>query len=272
MQKLLLYHQKKIAYRVIGKGIPVVLIHGFGEDSKIWDKQIDFLSSHCQLIVPDLPGSGNSELIIEKDLDRVTDASISIDDYAAILHAILTAENKTNCIMLGHSMGGYITLSFAENYPEKLSKFGLVHSTAWADSDEKKLNRLKGIELMDTYGAAPFLKNTIPNLFSSSFKKEHIAMVSMLIDASQLFSTAACKQYYRAMMNRPDRTSVLKGNLTPILFVIGTEDVAAPMNDLLPQIQLPTHPTVHILEGVGHMGMWEATEQLNRFLLDFIEQ
>jgi pimeloyl-ACP methyl ester carboxylesterase len=74
------------------------------------------------------------------------------------------------------------------------------------------------------------------------------------------------------MMNRLDRTSVLKGNPKPILFVIGTEDVAAPLNDLLPQIQLPAHPEVHILEGVGHMGMWEATDQLNKFLFDFIEQ
>jgi pimeloyl-ACP methyl ester carboxylesterase len=271
MQKNLSYKQKNIAYRIIGNGQPVVLIHGFGEDSKIWDKQIDFLASYCQLIVPDLPGSGKSALVTEKDLSRSSDESISISDYADIINALLLAENIDCCIMLGHSMGGYITLAFAEKYAEKLLKFGLVHSSALADTEEKKATRLKGIELMDTYGAAPFLKNTIPNLFSSNFKKEHLEMVSSLIDASQLFSTQACKQYYRAMMNRPDRTSVLKGNPKPILFVIGTEDVAAPMADVLPQTTLPIQPYHYILEGVGHMGMWEATVQLNQILIDFIQ-
>lgn len=270
MQKNLSYHQKNIAYRIIGSGQPVVLIHGFGEDSKIWDKQIDFLATRCQLIVPDLPGSGKSALVTEKDLSRSSDDPISISDYADIINAILLWENIDNCMMLGHSMGGYITLAFAEKYPGKLLKFGLVHSSALADSEEKKATRLKGIELMNTYGAAPFLKNTIPNLFSSNFKKEQLAMVSSLIDASQLFSTEACKQYYRAMMNRPDRTSVLKSNPQPILFVIGTEDVAAPMADVLPQTKLPAHSYHHILEGVGHMGMWEATAQLNQILIDFI--
>jgi pimeloyl-ACP methyl ester carboxylesterase len=167
-------------------------------------------------------------------------------------------------------MGGYITLAFAEKYAEKLTQFGLLHSSAIADSAEKKATRLKGIEAMENYGAAPFLKNTIPNLFSRDYKTTHPEMVSSLIAASQQFSTLACQQYYRAMMNRPDRISILKGNPLPILFVIGTEDVAAPLIDLQPQITLPKNPQVHILEGVGHMGMWEATAQMNQFILDFI--
>jgi pimeloyl-ACP methyl ester carboxylesterase len=247
-----------------------MLIHGFGEDSQIWNKQIASLQNHCQLIVPDLPGSGKSDMITEGQNNKTADEPISIADYAEVLAAILEAEKLTNCIMLGHSMGGYISVAFAEKYPEKLSKFGLIHSSAIADSTEKKASRIKGIELMEKYGAAPFLKNTIPNLFSTKFKSAHPEMVALLIEASQQFSTPACQQYYLAMMNRPDRTNVLKGNLKPILFVIGTEDVAAPLNDLLPQINLPIHPFVHILEGVGHMGMWEATTQVNQYLLDFI--
>lgn len=270
MQKFIQYQEQKIAYRLFGTGTPVMLVHGFGEDSQIWNKQIEFLQGHCQLIVPDLPGSGKSEMITESKLNRRAEEPISMDDYAAVLAAILVAENITNCIMLGHSMGGYITLAFAEKYADKLIKFGLIHSSAIADPIEKKANRIKGIELMENYGATPFLKNTIPNLFSIKYKSAHPDLVLLLIEASQHFSTPACQQYYRAMMNRPDRTSILKGNPKPILFVIGTEDVAAPLNDLLPQISLPIQPEVHILEGVGHMGMWEATAQVNQFLLDFV--
>jgi pimeloyl-ACP methyl ester carboxylesterase len=269
MQKSIPYFQKKINYRVIGKGLPVLLMHGFGEDSHIWDKQIAFLQDHCQLIVPDLPGTGLSELIRPIDLNKTE--PISLNDYAELIAAILKEENITKCVLIGHSMGGYITLAFEEMYPGISLRFGLVHSSALADSEEKKANRLKGIELMELYGAGPFLKNTIPNLFSTAFKKEHPDQVALLVDAAPVFNTQACQQYYQAMMLRPDRTSVLKSNPKPILFVIGTEDVAATLADLLPQIKLPSHPHVHILEGVGHMGMWEATDQVNRFLLDFIE-
>jgi pimeloyl-ACP methyl ester carboxylesterase len=271
MQKSISYFQKTISYRVIGKGIPVLLLHGFGEDSHIWDKQIDHLQNHCLLIVPDLAGTGMSEMIRPADLNKTAEQPISMNDYAVLMAAILKAENIETCIMIGHSMGGYITLAFEEIYPKTLIKFGLVHSSALADSDEKKANRLKGIELMELYGAGPFLKNTIPNLFSAAFKKEHANTVSILLDAAPVFNTQACQQYYQAMMLRPDRTPILKSNPKPILFVIGTEDVAAPLADLLPQIKLPIQAHVHILEGVGHMSMWEATDALNRFLLDFIE-
>lgn len=270
MQKTFQYFQRKIAYRVIGSGNPVLLIHGFGEDSHIWDKQIEFLQDHCQLIVPDLPGTGLSEIVRSTDLNKDPEQPISLNDYASVIAAILNEEKIDACTLIGHSMGGYITLAFEEMYPDRLLKFGLVHSSAIADSEEKKGNRLKGIELMEMYGAGPFIKNTISNLFSASFKKEHPEMVSILLDAAPVFNTQACQQYYQAMMHRPDRSVLLKGNPKPILFVIGTEDVAAPLNDLLPQIKLPTFPHVHILEGVGHMGMWEATEQVNQFLLDFI--
>ena len=270
MQKSIQYFQRKLGYRVLGKGTPVVLIHGFGEDSHIWDKQISFLQDHCLLIIPDTPGTGSSEILRASDLKKADDAAITMTDYAASIAAILEAENIEQSIIIGHSMGGYITLALEESFPKLISKFGLVHSTALADSTEKKANRLKGIELMELYGAGPFIRNTIPNLFSAKFKKEHTDMVSLLIDAAPVFNTQACQQYYQAMMQRPDRTAILKSNPKPILFVIGTEDVAAPLADLLPQIELPAHPKVHILEGVGHMGMWEATEQVNRFILDFI--
>lgn len=259
-----------MGYRVLGSGFPVVLIHGFGEDSHIWDKQIEHLQNYCQLIVPDLPGTGKSEMILPIDIKKESDYVISLSDYASFLEALLHEEKISKCIMIGHSMGGYITLAFEEKYPNFLTALGLVHSSAIADSADKKANRLKGIELMELYGAASFLKNTISSLFSNAFKKNHPEIVSILIDATPVFNTQACQQYYRAMMSRPDRTHILKGNPKPILFVIGTEDMAAPLADLLPQIELPLHPQVHILDGVGHMGMWEATEELNQFLVDFI--
>ena len=274
MQKTFIYKEARISYRTEGKGKPVVLLHGFGEDSQIFDQQIEFLKESCLLIIPDIPGTGKSALLISDHPMPVTGilkpVTVSIEDYADCIKALLEEEKISKCILLGHSMGGYITLAFAEKYPGSLSRFGLIHSSAFADNEEKKRNRQRGIDLMEQYGAYAFLKNTIPNLFSLQFKEAFPDKLESLIEASKQFSTEACRQYYTAMMNRPDRTDVLKGNPLPVLFVIGTEDVAAPLNDLNLQIHLPLCSYIHIIENVGHMSMWEAPELLNSYLLEFI--
>lgn len=252
-----------LSYRKLGMGKALVLVHGFGEDGHVWDQQLAVLEQSMQVIIPDIPGTGKS--------GRWNEPNIEIADYAQAILAILDAEGIETCCLLGHSMGGYITLAFAELYPARLNGFGLIHSTAYADSEEKKANRLKAVELMDQYGAAAFLRNTIPTLFGANFKKEYPQVVQAQIDQAAHFDTKACQQYTLAMRNRPNRTSVLESNPLPILFVIGTEDVAAPLTDLLGQIKLPLHASIHILENVGHMGMLEAADTMTKYIMDFVE-
>ena len=167
-------------------------------------------------------------------------------------------------------MGGYITLAFAALFPSYLNKFGLIHSTAFADSEEKKIIRQKGIALMNEYGSFAFLKNTIPNLFGEKFKKNHAEKIEALIELSKQFSKEALVQYYNIMILRKDKTQVLRNSKIPVLFIIGTDDVAIPKDDILQQTTLPDFSYIHILQEAGHMGMWEATDQLNKYLLDFI--
>jgi pimeloyl-ACP methyl ester carboxylesterase len=262
MYKNFEYKNSNISYEVLGDGQPVVLLHGFGESGSIWNKQDEVLQKHCKLIIPDIPGSGNSAML-QGD-------NISMEDYADCINALLDEEKIETCIMLGHSMGGYITLAYAEKYANRLKAFGLVHSTAFADSEEKKANRKKGIELIQQYGGFSFLKNTTPNLFADTFKKEHPDEVATLIEEGKSFRDEALIQYYVAMMNRLDKTEVLKQSKVPVLFIVGTEDVAAPLSDLLQQVHLPNESHFHLIEGVGHMSMLEAPEQLNKYLLDFI--
>lgn len=294
MQKTCNWPGGTLQYRVYGEGVPVVLLHGFGEDSRIWNRQVDYLQQHCQLIVPDLPGTGDSQwekvngewsmsaglpLEVHEEQHKNSPLTIdyspltpSIDSLADGIQYLLLQENIQSCYLLGHSMGGYITLAFAEHHPSLLLGFGLIHSTAFADSEEKKKNRLRGIELMGQYGGYHFLKTTIHNLFGEVFKKNHPEAIEKLIEQSAHLSTPSLQAYYYAMMNRPDRTHVLKSNPLPVLFVLGTEDVAAPMNDVLQQTHLPFISYIHILDGVGHMGMWESTERLNEILKAFIHQ
>ena len=181
-------------------------------------------------------------------------------------------EEISSCTLIGHSMGGYITLAFAENYPNFLSGFGLIHSTAYADNEEKKMVREKGIELIEEYGPHPFLRNTIPNLFGQIFKEMYPEKINALIESSANFTKESLQQYYKAMMLRPDRTNVLKSNQLPILFVAGREDVAVPLRDILMQVSLPNIAYLYVLQNTGHMGMWEEPEKLNEKLLDFINR
>jgi len=124
---------------------------------------------------------------------------------------------------------------------------------------------------MQDYGAFAFIKTTIPNLFGANFKAAFPEKVDLLIAQANTFNTTACQQYYEAMRIRPDRTNVLKNAACPVLFIIGTEDIAAPMNDVLQQSHLPDCSYVHILENVGHMGMLEATNQVNEYIQAFLK-
>jgi pimeloyl-ACP methyl ester carboxylesterase len=260
------YFSTNIAYRMEGSGEAIVLLHGFGEDSNIWNAQIDHLKEKYLVIVPDIPGSGGSSM-----LDGLSQA-VTIGDYAVCIQALLLHEKIEACYLFGHSMGGYIALAFVDLYPNLVKAFGLVHSTAYADNEEKKQNRQRGIEMMETYGAHAFLKNTIPNLFGAAFKEQHPEAVERLINEAQQFTKEACQQYYTAMLNRPDRSATLKNSKQPVLFIAGTEDIAAPVNDVLEQSKLPSVSYIHVLDKVGHMGMIEAAEKTNQYLEEFVSQ
>jgi len=262
MQKTFYYSGAEVSYNVTGTGTTVLLVHGFAEDADVWHYQADFLQQYCRLIIPHLPGSG---------LSAYNETLNSIDDYAGCLHAILQQEGVARCMMLGHSMGGYITLAFAEKHAESLIAFGFIHSTAFADSDEKKQNRLKGIQIIEQYGGYTFIKSTTPNLFSAGFKQRSVDKIEALVQKGVNFKKEALQQYYRAMMERPDRSAVLRNSKAPVLFIAGTEDVAVPLNDVLKQVYLPATAYIHILQNIGHMGMWEATEAVNKHVLQFIE-
>lgn len=261
MKKNFSYFNTNISYSDSGEGCVVMLIHGFGEDGSVWKFQKEFLYKNYRVIIPDLPGSGESETLLGQN--------VSIDDYAICINNLiehLGLGTTTKIIMLGHSMGGYITLSFAKLFPQKLNAFGLIHSTAFADTEEKMTIRKRAIETIEDYGSYTFLKNTIPNLFANQFKQNHFSVVEKLINNSKSFTNTTLQQYYLAMMNRKDTTSVLKNAAVPVLFIMGTEDIAAPLNDVLQQCHLPQQSHICILENVGHMGMLETPNKVNNVL------
>ena len=261
------YNNSTVIYRVTGTGKPVVLIHGFGEDGTVWQSQIDFLKNDFTVIIPDIPGSGRSEFL----------ENANIETYAEVIKLILDAEVQKNPLytigefaIIGHSMGGYITLALAEKYPQYLNSFGLFHSTAFADSEEKKEIRRKAIEFIENKGADAFFKLTTPALFTEHFSKNYMEIITSLLSKEKKFTTVTLIQYYKAMVGRPDRISVLRNFNNPILFIIGEHDIAIPLQSSLQQCYVPSKSYVTILDQSAHMGMWEEKDKANNILHDFL--
>jgi len=196
------------------------------------------------------------------------EANAEITDFAEVIKAILTAENITETIMIGHSMGGYITLAFAEKYPELLIAFGLVHSGAYADDNEKIETRKKAVKFIEQNGTAAFLKTAIPGLFYNEDKSKE--EVERLIAEGSRFKPESLVQYYKAMISRPDRSAILRNFIKPILFIIGEHDKAIPFKHSLEQSHIPAHAYIHILRETAHMGMREETEKMNKILAQFL--
>ncbi len=222
------------------------------------------------LIVPDLPGSGKSEMIKDMSIEGMGEVIKEILNIELRKYTLKEAERV---VLIGHSMGGYITLAIAEKYPDLLSAFALIHSSAYADSEEKKSARLKSIEFIKTNGAYEFLKTAIPGLFKPSENagpsETHIAD---LIEKGKGFAPEALIQYYRSMINRVDKTAVLKNFSRPVLLIIGEYDNAVPFEQSMQQTYLPHQTYIHILRNSGHMGLLEETETVNRALLEFLNR
>jgi len=269
VDKLVIHQTTSISYKAftpdtpIAAAPPLVLIHGFAEDSSVWDHQAAYLKNNHRLIIPDLPGCGRSSPL---------SGDTSMEELAGTVKAVLDAEGISECILIGHSMGGYITLAFAELYPDMLKAFGLFHSTSYADSEEKKAIRRKAIDFIRKNGSAPFIRQSTPNLFSESTRKEHPDWVNTLIERYADFDPAPLISYYEAMIRRPDRSHILQQFPRPVLFIIGEQDSAIPLNISLQQSHMPRVSYIYILEHAGHMGMIEEAERSSHILEELLNE
>lgn len=249
-------------YKVRGEGNAIIFVHGFAEDSFIWEKVIPHFENDYKCIIPDIPGSGMSPLQYE---------NISIDDMAQFINTICKEENLEQVIIFGHSMGGYVALAFAEMFPNLLRGFGLVHSTAYADDDDKKLNREKSIQLIQKGGKDVFLKSMIPNLYSSTSNEILKDEIQRHLTIAKKIPSNVLVAYYKAMIKRPDRSNMLYNAHSPILFVIGKCDNVLPYQKILEQATLPKASEVYLMDKIGHTSPKEAYKKLNSILKDYAD-
>lgn len=255
---------QKIAFQQEGltPGLPpLVLLHGFCEDLSMWDQWIVGLSGIGSIRI-DLPGFGQSDLPSENSLTA----------YAAAVKAVLDQLSIRQCILIGHSMGGYTALAFAEQWPERVAGVGLFHSHPFADTLVQQQNRDRGVELIESGKKDLYVAQLFPNLFSTEFKRLQPGWLENRISNGQTQSAEGIVAALKSMRNRPDRSEVLRALECPVLFLIGQQDALIPYEKALTTTLLPSWAVVHLLEQVAHMGMYEDPEHTARLVVDYYWQ
>jgi len=253
------FRDADIAYTVSGEGKTLVLLHGFLESTDIWKDFLPVLEKQFCVVCIDLPGHGESDCV-----GYVHEMEMN----AEAVHAVLQYLQIKTCVMTGHSMGGYVALAFAEKYHKLLGGICLFHSTGLPDSETKKLDRDKAIEVVKK-DAMIFIRTVIPNLFAPTNKEKFKTQIEELISLAAQTPVQGIIATLEGMKNRKDRTHVLKNANYPVLIISGKQDVVVPVDSLLPQFALPKHCEVLILDNVGHSGFVEAKEETLRVLLNF---
>ena len=260
------YGIDQLAYFDEGKGKQkLLLIHGFGEDHGIWKNQIEFLSTHYRVIAPNLPGVHCKPLALHHS------QAPNIRMYVEVLHELMHHLHIEQYYIVGHSMGGYIGLSFADYYVNHVQGLLLLHSTAYEDNEAKKTSRMKVAEFIQEWGVSKYLETATPNLFGDAFKKTNPGIIQNVIDSGTDISPEAIIQFVFAMRNRKAMTHLLQQHTIPVWMIAGEADLAVPIQDSLEQIKLLPSSNRLVLENVGHMGMLEATDQVNEFIHQCIQ-
>lgn len=260
ISKTFYFQDSKISYKVLGKGYPVVLLHGFGFSNKIWFGIAESLKNDFMFIMPDLPGSGGSEKLYKQN--------VSLTDYTEVINELIEIENLISPVIIGHSMGGYITMAFEKKYPDLSVAICLFHSSGYSDDSEKISSRKKSIEFIKKYGSETFMNNNISGLF---YNKEKSANdIFKYTEDAKKIAPEVIIQYYEAMISRDDNSDVLKKINKPVMFIVGESDTAIPFKLSLQQAYIPNISEIVILRNSSHMGMLEEESKSSKTLYKFL--
>ncbi|HEY9076849.1 MAG TPA: alpha/beta fold hydrolase [Anaerolineaceae bacterium] len=245
-----------LSYDTYGKGIPILLIHGFPLNRSIWDAVIPSLSENALVIVPDLRGFGKSP--VRKD-------GYSMDIFAEDILDFLNRLGIEKIAIAGHSMGGYVALAVARKARERLSGLGLVCSRVGADSPERRESRYLLAARVLAEGAQVIGEGMPAQLSHRIEIQERIREIIQDTEPEVIAGALI------AMAERPDQTDLLADLNVPVLFIAGSDDLLSP-----PALNQQMHAAIpgslyFEISGAGHMPMMEAPAETSRALRYWID-
>ena len=238
-----------------------MFIHGFCEAKEIWMPLIPALQETSTIIAIDLPGFGKSGLI----------KNTTLDVYAEAIKSVLDYEKIKRCILIGHSMGGYTTLTFTRKFPERLDAIGLFHSHPFEDDEFKKENRSKAIKLVSKFGSERYVRELTQGLFTQFFISANPEAVEAFLQLCQKTKEETVIQALQIMRDRSSNEEALKNYTGKGLFNIGKEDSTVTYNKSLEMAAMPSCSLIHIMENCGHMGMTEYPKESIKVIKEFLQ-
>lgn len=239
-----------------------MLVHGFCEDSRIYDSFLRFLAdAGYRVVAPDLPGFGRSD----------TQPGATMTDYAEVLEYLIRDQDLERPVFIGHSMGGYAALEVAHRQEVALSGLGLFHSHAYPDNPETKKLRAKSATFISKYGLDLYLRDFFPRLFTASYVAERLYTVDQLKKRARQYDPEGVIRAQHAMAGRKDHRELLRHTDLPVLFLLGLEDNLQTKEAWLAQTHLPQTASIHLLPGIAHMGVFEAPDKCVRIIREFLD-
>lgn len=253
--------QLDVHYLERGTGLPVVLLHGFPMDCRMWQAQVDNLGERYRAIAPDFRGFGRS----------ASDSPFTTESLADDVHALLEQIGGRPCVLAGLSMGGYVTLAYARKYPADLRGLMLVDTKAAADDAQARENRNRMIDLVRSKGSQAVAQQMLPRLLAEDTPRNRPAQAQALRAMMEACPSKTIENALACLRDRPDQTQTLASIPVPTLIVVGDSDsitpisVAQAMQARIPRAQLA------VITGAGHMSPMEQPSQVNRAMSRFLE-
>lgn len=253
----------ELAFEDRGNGPPVVLVHGFPLNRTMWVVQMEALASHFRVIVPDLRGFGESQVV---------PGVATMDTMAGDLVALLDVLGISEKIVLGGlSMGGYVALAFARRYPERLRGLILCDTRAKADSAQAKENRRRVAERVLQEGPSFIADEMIPRLCCEKTfrtRPEVIEKLRTMIVTAPPEGVAAASL---GMAERPDLTPLLAQLPFPVLVIVGQFDVISPPEEMEAMAKEVANARFMIIPDAGHMAPMEQPDIVSETIRNWLQ-
>ena len=253
------FKNTKISYTDQGKGNAVILLHGFLENSTMWDYLAPVITQKNRVICIDLLGHGQTDCL---------GYIHSMEDMADAVHHVISELKIRKAIIVGHSMGGYVALAFAELYPEMMKGMVLLNSTSRADSEERIANRTRAIKAVkQNYVAA--VRMSISNLFSEENREKLIAQIEWVREEALQTPLQGIIAAQEGMKLRKDREVILHFATYPILLILGKKDPVLNYEENVGQIEGTDVKLVTFND--GHMSHIENQAELEKVIVGFLK-
>lgn len=256
---ILNYKNTPIFYNDEGVGEPVVLLHGFLENSTMWNEITPTISKSHRIIAIDLLGHGQTGCL---------GYIHTMEMMAKSVDFVLNYLKVKTGTFIGHSMGGYVSLAYAELFPEKLKGLCLMNSTALADTKEKQTNRNRAVLAVKQNHRA-FISMSISNLFAPDNRERLKYDIEKVKEEALKMPLQGIVAALEGMKCRKDRQFILRDTSYKKMMVIGSADPVLERETLINQLEGTNVISVEF--SGGHMSHLENNNELSYNLLHFIE-